>query len=76
MGTIYCIDHFDNALNYNRKGKVVHEADTHYVFDVTLCRRKSVNLLEPSSFNSYHYNVENISSKSISCVLHISASVS
>jgi hypothetical protein len=35
MGTIHCIDHFDNALNYNRKRKVVHEADTHYVFDVS-----------------------------------------
>jgi hypothetical protein len=35
VGTIYCMDRFENALSYNRKCKVVHEISTHYVFDVT-----------------------------------------
>jgi hypothetical protein len=35
VGTIYCMDRFDNTLNYNRKFKVAHETDTHYVFEVT-----------------------------------------
>jgi hypothetical protein len=35
VGTIYCMDRFDNSLNCNRKFKLVHEIDTHYVFDVT-----------------------------------------
>jgi hypothetical protein len=35
VGTICCMDRFDNSLNCNRKFKLVHETDTHYVFDVT-----------------------------------------
>jgi hypothetical protein len=35
VGTIYCIDLFESALNSNRKVKVVHETDTPHAFDVT-----------------------------------------
>jgi hypothetical protein len=35
MGRIFCIDRFDDSLNYNRSCRVVHETDTPFVFNLT-----------------------------------------